>query len=62
MNLEFFVEVRLHLGNKNKSLSAFYFVLRSVCTIFVANLECNTNLLWLKSLFRTDLYANMKMA
>ena len=32
-------EDRLHLGNKNKRLSAFYFVLRSVCTIFAQNIE-----------------------
>ena len=25
-------EVRLHFGNKNESLLAFHFVLRSVCT------------------------------
>ena len=27
-------EVRLHFGNKNESLLAFHFVLRSVCTNF----------------------------
>ena len=27
-------EVRLHFGNKNESLLAFYFVLRSPCTNF----------------------------
>ena len=29
-----FCEVRLHLGNKNKRLLVFHFVLRSVCTNF----------------------------
>ena len=44
--LTLFRQVRLHLDNKNKSLLVFYFVLCSVCTNFVRNLENKTNLSW----------------
>ena len=44
--LTLFYQVRLHLDNKNKNPLSFYFVLCSVCTNFVRNLENKTNLSW----------------